>query len=50
MALELLAQPKPSDKGSRGNAATIRTLGDSPATGKPIEIKDGKHGLYVTDG
>ena len=49
-ALELLAQPKASGKGARGKAATIRTLGTSPATGKPIEIKDGKYGLYVTDG
>ena len=49
-ALELLAQAKTSGKGARGRAATIRTVGISPATGKPIEIKDGKFGLYVTDG
>jgi DNA topoisomerase-1 len=49
-ALELLAVPKPAGKGARGRATTIRTLGESPVTGKPIEIKDGKFGLYVTDG
>jgi DNA topoisomerase-1 len=49
-ALELLAQANTSGKGARGKAATVRTLGDSPATGKPVEIKDGKFGLYVTDG
>lgn len=49
-AWELLAQAKTSGKGARGKAATIRTVGISPATGKPIEIKDGKFGLYVTDG
>ncbi len=49
-ALELLAQPKAAGKGARGKAARIRVLGESPATGKPIELKDGKFGLYVTDG
>lgn len=49
-AIELLAQPKATGKGARGKATTIRVLGKSPATGKPIEIKDGKFGLYVTDG
>jgi DNA topoisomerase-1 len=49
-ALELLAHPKASGKGARGKAATIRTLGDSPVTTKPVEIKNGKYGLYVTDG
>jgi DNA topoisomerase-1 len=49
-ALELLAQPRQSGKRSRGKAATLRTLGNSPATGKPIEIKDGSYGPYATDG
>lgn len=49
-ALELLAQAKTAGRGARGKATTIRTLGDSPATGKRIEIKDGKYGLYVSDG
>jgi DNA topoisomerase-1 len=49
-ALELLAQPKAPSKGARSKAAALRTLGDSPVTGKPIEIKDGKYGPYVTDG
>jgi DNA topoisomerase-1 len=49
-AMDLLAVPKPAGKGARSKAITIRTLGDSSVTGKPIEIKDGKFGLYVTDG
>jgi DNA topoisomerase-1 len=48
--LELLAQPKTGGKRARGKAAAIRTLGNSPVTGTPIEIKDGKYGIYVTDG
>ena len=49
-ALELLAQPKTGGKRARGKAAAIRTLGNSPVTSTPIEIKDGKYGIYVTDG
>ena len=49
-ALELLAQPKTGGKRARGKAAAIRTLGNSPVTGKPIEVRDGKYGIYVTDG
>jgi len=48
-ALALYAQPK-----SRGRtaaaAAALRELGNDPATGKPMVIKDGRFGPYVTDG
>jgi DNA topoisomerase-1 len=49
-ALALFAQPK--QRGRRSAAATppLRTLGDDPATGQPLVIKDGRFGLYVTDG
>ena len=49
-ALDLLAQPKTGGKRARGKAAAIRTLGNSPVTGTLIEVRDGKYGIYVTDG
>ncbi|MEQ7007653.1 type I DNA topoisomerase [Actinopolymorpha sp. B17G11] len=48
-ALELFKQPK--TRGRRGAAsAPLRELGDDPETGKPVVIKDGRFGPYVTDG
>jgi len=48
-ALALLAQPKP--RRGRGQAkAPLAELGDDPTTGKPIVVKEGRFGPYVTDG
>jgi DNA topoisomerase-1 len=48
-ALALLAQPKA--RGRRGAAKPpLRELGDDPSTGKPVVLKDGRFGPYVTDG
>jgi DNA topoisomerase-1 len=50
-ALEVLAQPKAMRGRGRGVAAPpLKTLEASPVTGKPIELRDGRYGLYVTDG
>jgi len=50
-ALAILAQPKAVRGRGRGVAAPpLRTLDPSPVTGKPIELRDGRYGLYVTDG
>jgi DNA topoisomerase-1 len=49
-AKDLLAQPKPRGRGARTAAPPLRELGDDPATGKPMSIKDGRFGPYVTDG
>lgn len=47
-ALAIYAQPK------RGRGATaappLRELGDDPTSEKPIVVKDGRFGAYVTDG
>jgi DNA topoisomerase-1 len=49
-AKELLAQPKARGRGRAAGAAPLRELGGDPATGKPMVIKDGRFGPYVTDG
>jgi DNA topoisomerase I len=49
-AKDLLAQPKPRGRGARAAAPPLRDLGEDPATGKPMLVKDGRFGPYVTDG
>jgi DNA topoisomerase I len=49
-AKEMFAQPKARGRGARTAAPPLRELGDDPATGKPMVIKDGRFGPYVTDG
>ncbi|ORB74712.1 type I DNA topoisomerase [Mycobacterium scrofulaceum] len=48
-ALKIYAEPK--RRGRQAAAAQpLRELGADPATGKPMVIKDGRFGPYVTDG
>ena len=48
-ALKIYAEPK--RRGRAGAAAPpLRELGTDPASGKPMVIKDGRFGPYVTDG
>ncbi|MWK35676.1 type I DNA topoisomerase [Actinomadura sp. J1-007] len=48
-AKELFAQPK--QRGRRAAAAApLRELGADPASGKPVVVKEGRFGPYVTDG
>ena len=47
-ALALLAQPK--TRGRRAAAAPLRELGADPVSGKPVVVREGRFGPYVTDG
>ncbi|GAB3400339.1 type I DNA topoisomerase [Flindersiella endophytica] len=47
-ALELFKQPK--GRGRRAASAPLRELGNDPETDKPVVLKDGRFGPYVTDG
>ncbi|HWB66013.1 MAG TPA: type I DNA topoisomerase [Mycobacteriales bacterium] len=47
-ALALLAQPR--TRGRRAAAAPLRELGSDPSTGKPVVVREGRFGPYVTDG
>ena len=50
-AKELFAQPKYGRGRGRGAAKPpLRELGPDPETGKPVTIKDGFYGAYITDG
>jgi DNA topoisomerase-1 len=46
-ALEIYAKPK--ERG-RAAAAPLKELGDDPVSGRPMVVKDGRFGAYVTDG
>ncbi|MEN0104291.1 MAG: topoisomerase C-terminal repeat-containing protein, partial [Curtobacterium sp.] len=47
-ALELFAQPKYGAK--RAASAALKEFDADPVSGKPIKMKDGRFGPYVTDG
>src|SRR5690606_8514193 len=46
-ARRLFAEPK---RRGRQAAAPLRELGDDPVTGRPMVVKSGRYGPYVTDG
>ena len=47
-ALAKLAEPR--QRGRRQAAPPLKELGDDPVSGKPVVLKDGRFGPYVTDG
>lgn len=50
-AEELFAQPKTRGRGAgRAAVAPLREFGADPVSGKPVVVKDGRFGPYVTDG
>jgi DNA topoisomerase-1 len=48
-ALEILARPK-ERRGRGAPKPPLKELGPDPASGKPLVVKDGRFGPYVTDG
>jgi len=46
-ALELYAQPK---YGARRASSALKEFDADPESGKPVKVKDGRFGAYVTDG
>jgi DNA topoisomerase I len=46
-ALAIYAQPK---QRGRATSAPLKELGNDPVSGKPMVVKDGRFGPYVTDG
>ncbi|HYT09471.1 MAG TPA: type I DNA topoisomerase [Mycobacteriales bacterium] len=49
-ALALLAQPKTRGRQAATPAEPLRELGEDPASGKPVVVRQGRFGPYVTDG
>jgi len=51
-ALQIFAMPKSYKRGGPSLAAKgpLREFGNDPVSGKPVVAKDGKFGVYVTDG
>ena len=47
-ALKIYSQPK--QRGGRQAAAPLKELGEDPESKKPVVVKDGRFGPYVTDG
>ncbi len=47
-AMALFAQPK--TRGRRAAAGPLRELGPDPSSGKPVVVREGRFGPYVTDG
>jgi DNA topoisomerase I len=51
-ALAIYAQPKVFNRGGRnpGAAGPLREFGEDPISARPVLAKEGRFGLYVTDG
>ena len=47
-ALKLLAEP--ARRRGQSRTQTVREIGTDPASGKPVTLRSGRYGPYVTDG
>jgi DNA topoisomerase-1 len=49
-ALKIYAEPKRRGRQAAASAPPLKELGNDPVSGKPMVVKDGRFGPYVTDG
>ncbi|MCE9555494.1 MAG: type I DNA topoisomerase [Planctomycetes bacterium] len=49
-AVELLAQPKAARRGFGAKREPLKAFNESPVTKQPVQLFEGRYGLYVTDG
>ncbi len=49
-AVAILAQPKTFGRRRAAPAGPLRELGEDPVSGRPVVVRDGRFGPYVTDG
>ncbi|MEV6607259.1 type I DNA topoisomerase [Kutzneria sp. NPDC051319] len=49
-ALKIYAEPKKRGRQSAASAPPLKEMGNDPVSGKPMVVKDGRFGPYVTDG
>jgi DNA topoisomerase-1 len=49
-AQSLLAQPRQFRRGGGAPKPPLREFGNDPVSGRPVAAKDGRFGVYVTDG
>jgi DNA topoisomerase I len=49
-AKEIFAKPKQRGRGRAAAAPPLRELGEDPASGEKVVVKEGRFGPYVTDG
>ncbi|TDQ04735.1 type I DNA topoisomerase [Labedaea rhizosphaerae] len=49
-ALKIYAEPKKRGRQAAASAPPLKELGNDPVSGKPMVVKDGRFGPYVTDG
>ena len=49
-ALKIYAEPKRRGRQAAASAPPLKELGNDPVSGKPMVVRDGRFGPYVTDG